>query len=95
VNDQTAVQELPETTVAHDGLRDEQGPIPVFGPVLLDEHGRIVMSDEEGRARSAAGLRAIKALAKLPDADPPGIDELIMREIDEGRPHRPLFTGIY
>ena len=80
---------------SHDGLCDEQGPIPMFGPAVLDEHGRLVMSDDERRARSAAGLRALLALAELPDTDPPGTDELVMRGIDEGRPHRPLFEGMY
>ena len=81
--------------VAGDGLCGEHGPIPVFGPITLDTHGRIVMSEEERRARSAAAMRALKALAKLPDTDPPGTSELIMRSIDEGRPHRPLFEGMY
>jgi hypothetical protein len=64
--------------VMHDGLCDEQGPIPMFDPVQADEHGRIIMSDEEGRARSAAGLRALKAQAKIPDTDPPGTYDLAM-----------------
>ena len=79
----------------HDGLCDEQGPIPVFGPVMLDEHGCIVMSDEERRARGAAAVRALKALAKLPDTDPPGTDEAVMRGIDAARPQRRMFEGMY
>ena len=89
---------IPEPTadaMPHDDLCDEQGPIPVFGPVTLDEHGRIMMSEHERKARGAAAIRALKALAQLPDTDPPGLKELIMRGIDEARPHRPLFEGMY
>jgi hypothetical protein len=95
MTDPTATMNPPAITPPHDGLCDEQGPIPVFGPIVLDEHGRIVMSDDERLGRSAAALRALTALAKLPDSDPPGTDELVMRGIDEGRPHRPLFEGMY
>jgi hypothetical protein len=31
----------------------------------------------------------------LPDDDPHGTEEDMMRGIDEGRPHRPLFEGMY
>jgi hypothetical protein len=37
-----------------DGLADEQGPIPAFGPARADEHGRVVMTDEEWEARRDA-----------------------------------------
>ena len=40
-----------------DGLADEQGPIPAFGPARTDEHGRVVMTDEEWEARRDATLR--------------------------------------
>jgi hypothetical protein len=79
----------------YDGLRDEQGLIPAFGPVRLDDQGHIVMSKEEQRARMAAGIRALKALSQLPDDDPPGIEEEFMRNYDENHPHRPQFQGYY
>ena len=41
--------------VHYDGLRDDQGLIPAFGPVRLDDQGRIVMSEEERRARAGGG----------------------------------------
>jgi hypothetical protein len=53
--------------VAGDGLSDEQGPIPAFGPVETDEHGRIVMSDEEAEARRAAAARTMKAIGNISD----------------------------
>lgn len=81
--------------VHYDGLRDEQGLIPAFGPVKLDEQGRIIMSEEERRARMAAGIRALKALNQLPDNDPPGTEEQFMRNYDESHPHRPQFKGYY
>jgi hypothetical protein len=60
----------------HDGLFDEQGPIPTFPPLRLDEHGRIIpISEEERRARHSAALRALRALDALPDDDPPGTGE--------------------
>jgi hypothetical protein len=81
--------------VEHDGLCDEQGPIPVFGPVRTDEQGRIVLTDEERAARRDAAIRMLRVLGTYPDTDPPGTDEAFMRGIDENRPHRPLFEGMY
>jgi hypothetical protein len=82
--------------VEHDGLCDERGPIPMFSPRELDEHGRLIpLSPGERKARSEAAIRALRAIGKRPDTDPPGTAELVMRGIDEGRPHRPLFEGMY
>jgi hypothetical protein len=53
--------------VTGDGLCDEQGPIPTFGPVQTDEHGRIVMSDEEAEARRAAAARAMAVIGNISD----------------------------
>lgn len=50
-----------------DGLSDEKGPIPAFGPVRTDEHGRLVMSDEEWDARRDAALRALRAIENITD----------------------------
>jgi hypothetical protein len=76
-------------------LRDELGPIPEFPPLALDAQGRILpLTDEEWAARSAAAARALRALDRLPDDDPPGVFEGGMRDIDAHRPHRPLFEGM-
>ena len=77
-------------------LRDGIGLIPIFPSRALDEHGRLIpLSPEERAARRDAAIRALKALRDLPDDDPPGTEESMMRGIDEGRAHRPLFEGMY
>jgi hypothetical protein len=48
-----------------DGLSDERGPIPVFGPARLNESGRLVMSDEEQAARRIASIRALAAIGSI------------------------------
>jgi hypothetical protein len=46
-------------------------------------------------AREAALVRqTLAAMAAIPD-DPPGTDQAVMRAIDEERPGRPLFKGLY
>ena len=82
-------------TVPHDGLCDELGPIPAFGPARTDDEGRIVMGDGERLARASAAMRALKAMAKLPDTDPPGTTEAFMRGFDAERPGRRMFEGMY
>ena len=81
--------------IAWDGLADEQGPIPAFGPIRLDDEGRIVITDEEIEARADAIIRMLRVHRSRPDRDPPGSDEEFMRGIDENRPERPLFKGMY
>lgn len=77
-------------------LIDDRGPIPMFPPRVLDGHGRLLpVAPEERAARRDAAIRVLKALRDLPDDDPQGIEEAMMRGIDEGRPHRPLFEGMY
>ncbi len=86
----------PESFEVHyDGLRDDRGLIPAFGPVRLDDQGRVVMSKEERQARAAAAVRALKAIEQIPDDDPPGTEEQFMRNFDEDHPHRPQFEGYY
>jgi hypothetical protein len=79
-------------------LCDSEGPIPTFPPVAVDPAtGRILpMSEEERAARRAAAIRAIKAIRQITDET--DTDERwreIYRGIDEGRPHRKLFEGMY
>ena len=81
--------------VHYDGLSDDQGLIPAFGPVRLDDQGRIVMSEEERRARAEAVVRVLKVIEQRPDDDPPGTEEEFMRNFDENHPHRPQFEGYY
>jgi hypothetical protein len=78
-------------------LYDEDGPIPTFPPLALDEHGRLIpLSAEERAARHRAAIRALAALDKLPDDDPPDVMIEMMRGIDARRPPgQELFEGMY
>ena len=72
---------------AHDGLCDDSGPIPAFGPVAIDEHGRAVMDPAEREARVAAATRALDALDDIGDpAEQRASFEAIARGIDARRP---------
>jgi hypothetical protein len=77
-------------------LADELGPISEFAPRQLDERGRLIpLSPEERKARSEAAVRALEAIRKLPDDDPPGIEAEFMRGIDENRPAgQKVFEGL-
>jgi hypothetical protein len=78
-------------------LSDDDGVIPVFPPRQVDSDGRLIpLSTEERRARKSAALRALAAIRQLPDNDPPGTAEQMMRGIDEFRPPgQKLFEGMY
>jgi hypothetical protein len=77
-------------------LADAAGPIPAFGPAAVDERGRIVLANEEWEARRAAALRALDAIAAITDeTDTDETWREVFRGIDEGRPHRKLFEGMY
>ena len=78
-------------------LFDDEGPIPTFPPRQFDEEGRLIpLSDEERRARARTAARALAALDRLPDEDPPGTNEAMMRGIDAHRtPGQKLFEGMY
>ena len=72
---------------------DAEPPAP--GALILDARGRIVPpTDEQRRARAEALARALADLDEIPD-DPPGSDEAFWRAIDDGRPRRKLFEGMY
>jgi hypothetical protein len=78
-------------------LCDEDGPIPTFPPLALDERGRLIpITPEERTARHRAAMRALAALDKLPDDDPPDAVIEMMRGIDSRRPPgQKLFEGMY
>ena len=50
-----------------DGLSDERGPIPSFGPARTDASGRVLMDDEERAARRDAAIRALAAIGQITD----------------------------
>jgi hypothetical protein len=66
---------------------DDEGPIPAFPPRALDEQGRLIpLSDEERKARTAAALRALKALDRIGDeAEQRATLEALKKGIDEHR----------
>jgi hypothetical protein len=75
-----------QTSPPWDGLSDEHGPIPTFGPARTDQHGRIVMTDEEWEARSAAAIRALRAIEEITDeTDTDEIWDEVFRGLKEGR----------
>jgi|GEM_PF-1084450 len=79
-----------------EALADAAGPIPAFGPAAVDERGRIALTAEEWEARRAAALRALDAIAAITDeTDTDETWREVFRGIDEGRPHRKLFEGMY
>lgn len=86
----------PPTLPAWESLRDEQGPIPDFPPLRLDERGLpLPLTPEEHRVRSEIYWRMMKAIDER-DQDPPGSDEEFMRGIDSRRPEGfKLFEGYY
>jgi hypothetical protein len=79
-------------------LADDLGPIPSFPPLALDpETGRMLLiTDEELAARRDASIRMLAVLEQITDEN--DTDEKwreVYRNIDAGRPHRPLFEGLY
>jgi hypothetical protein len=79
-------------------LVDELGPIPTFPPRAVDpKTGRVLpISEEERAARSAAFRRMLKVLHTITDeSDTEENWNEVFRNIDAGRPHRPLFKGLY
>ena len=70
----------------HDGLADEHGPIPAFGPARTDSHGRVVMGDDEWEARRAAAVRALEAVAGIADeTDTDEVWDEVFRGLEEAR----------
>jgi hypothetical protein len=80
------------------GLIDELGPIPTFPPAAVDpDTGQILaVSEADVVARRDAVLRMLKVLDEIADESDTDEDwREVYRSIDAGRPHRPLFTGLY
>jgi len=91
-----SIETKPTEAPPHDGLCDEQGPIPMFPPRALDKQGRMIpLSPEEDAARRDAAIRCIKAIRQRPDTDPPDIMKEVFRDMDANRPPgQKLFEGL-
>ena len=75
-----------QTSPPWDGLSDEHGPIPTFGPARTDQHGRIVMTDEEQAARRDAIIRTLRVIGDITDeTDTDEIWDEVFRGLKEGR----------
>jgi hypothetical protein len=73
-------------------------PVGELPPSALGPDGKFIpMTDEERRAWCEAARRRLAEIAQMTDeeGEPPDAMEQMMRGIDEGRPHRPLFKGMY
>jgi hypothetical protein len=65
-------------------------------PSGLGLDGRLrLLTDEERRHHIESARQRLAEIAGMTDDDPSGAFEDFMRGIDEGRPHRPLFQGMY
>ncbi len=53
------------------------------------------MTDEERAHAIESARRRLAEIAEMTDDDPSGAFEEFMRSVDESRPHRPLFRGMY
>jgi len=88
----------PDTLDNQSSLCDDEGPIPEFPALAVDSSsGRILpISEEQRAARREAAIRALRAISEITDeTDTDDRWEEIYRNIDESRPHRKLFEGMY
>jgi hypothetical protein len=61
-----------------------------------DATGQVLPITREAQARDARAIAAfVERMLAMPDEDPPGAWEEAMRDLDEQRPHRKLFEGLY
>jgi hypothetical protein len=71
-------------------------PVGTLPPSCLGPDGKIIrLTEEERKAWCEAARQRLAEIAQMPDDDPPGAFEEFMRGIDEGRPHRPMYKGMY
>jgi excisionase family DNA binding protein len=88
---------------AIDRPRTQESPVMATAPTpdrpgaVDPATGRLrPLTDRERRARSEALGRALDAIAGMTDeTDTDEVWRDVLRGIDEGRPHRPLFEGSY
>ena len=88
----------PGTLDDQSSLCDDKGPIPEFPALAVDSSsGQILpISDEQRAARREAAIRALRVISEITDeTDTDDRWEEIYRNVDDSRPHRKLFEGMY
>ena len=87
----------PDTLDNQSSLCDDKGPIPEFPALAVDSSsGRILPISEEQRRSTRGGDPALRAISEVTDeTDTDDRWEEIYRNIDDSRPHRKLFEGMY
>jgi hypothetical protein len=74
------------------GARPNLSKLPPSG---LGPDGKLPrLTDEERRRLIESARQRLAEIAEMTDDDPPGAFEEFMRNLDENRPHRPLFKGM-
>ena len=73
--------------------RPDPSKIPPSG---LGPDGKLRrLTHEEHKCLIESASQRLAEIAEMTEEDPPGAFEEVMRSIDESRPHRPLFRGMY
>ena len=71
-------------------------PTPAPEVTIDPKTGRLLpLTDEQRKARSEALARVFSELAPADETETDELWKEVFRGIDEGRPHRPLFEGMY
>src|SRR5215831_12271113 len=74
-------------------IRPPGGELP---PSALGPDGKFLqLREEERREQLESARRRLREIAEIPDGPNEPPDEEWMRGINEMRPHRPLFQGMY
>jgi hypothetical protein len=84
-----------EVSTIMDPKRPDLNPASL-PPSCLGPDGKLPKMSEEERRRHLESVRKrLAEIEQMTDEDPPGAFEEFMRGLDEGRPHRPMYTGYY
>jgi hypothetical protein len=78
------------------GVQDRPHASPARPVPCNDARGRVAPITPAEQARDAKAIaELVERMLAMPDEDPPGAWEEAMRDLDEHRPHRKLFEGLY
>ena len=76
---------MSDPDIDHGPLAPEQAD-PALKPLTRDEQGRLILSREELANRGETFRRLMAEWPSMPDDDPPGAWEDVMRSMDADRP---------